>query len=97
MEAIAYFLAINALTLFLFLADKSLAMVGAWRISEGTILLSAAMGGSVGAKLGQWLFRHKTRKQPFVFLLNAIVLVHISMLAYVLQQQLSIAMKRRSV
>lgn len=89
MEALAYFLVINCLTLIFFLADKVLAMMGAWRISESTLLLAAMMGGSVGAKLGQWMFQHKTCKQPFVFFLNVIVAVHISMLVFALHRLLS--------
>eukprot|EP00923_Selenidium_pygospionis_P056637 GHVN01098853.1.p1 GENE.GHVN01098853.1~~GHVN01098853.1.p1 ORF type:complete len:172 (-),score=10.91 GHVN01098853.1:395-910(-) len=43
-----------------------------WRVSERTLLLLAAIGGSMGAKLAQRMVRHKTQKQPFGYLLSAI-------------------------
>ena len=39
---------------------------GARRIRERTLLLSALLGGGVGAFLGMWGFRHKTRHWYFV-------------------------------
>jgi uncharacterized membrane protein YsdA (DUF1294 family) len=46
-------------------ADKSAAARGAWRVPESTLHLLALAGGWPGALLGQQVFRHKTRKQPF--------------------------------
>eukprot|EP00923_Selenidium_pygospionis_P056639 GHVN01098861.1.p1 GENE.GHVN01098861.1~~GHVN01098861.1.p1 ORF type:complete len:145 (-),score=0.46 GHVN01098861.1:327-761(-) len=42
------------------------------RVSERTLLLLAAIGGSIGAKLAQRMVRHKTQKQPFGHFLSAI-------------------------
>ena len=55
-----YLSLINALALLLMLADKQRAKKHRWRIPESVLLASAALGGSLGALLGMWLFRHKT-------------------------------------
>ena len=60
-----YLSLINALALLLMLADKQRAQKPRWRIPESVLLASAALGGSLGALLGMWLFRHKTRKAKF--------------------------------
>ena len=56
-----YLSLINALALL----DKQRAKKHRWRIPESVLLASAALGGSLGALLGMWLFRHKTRKAKF--------------------------------
>ena len=60
-----YLSLINALAFLLMLADKQCAKKHRWRIPESVLLASAALGGSLGALLGMWLFRHKTRKAKF--------------------------------
>ena len=52
--------------------DKWKAKRGAWRVKERTFFLLAALGGSPGAILGMWAFRHKTRHWYFKFGLPAI-------------------------
>ncbi len=65
---------INLWTFLLFGIDKRRARRAAWRISEGTLLFWALVGGSAGAYAGRATFRHKTRKQPFVGQLHGIAL-----------------------
>ncbi len=70
MERVAFFvwigfLSINALSFAQFGFDKRRAESGLRRISEATLLQTAALGGWLGAYLGRAHFRHKTRKQPF--------------------------------
>ena len=78
MDAIyAYLLIINALSLLLMLADKIKAKKNAWRIPEATLLTVAALGGSLGATIGMYLFRHKTRKPKFSVGLPFILSVHV--------------------
>lgn len=60
-----YLLLINALSLLLMHRDKRLAIRKKWRISERTLLLSAAAGGSIGCLAGMYLFRHKTKHKKF--------------------------------
>ena len=60
-----YLLIINAAGLLLMLVDKWKAKKNRWRVRESTLLLIAALGGSVGSLLGMYLFRHKTRHLKF--------------------------------
>jgi uncharacterized membrane protein YsdA (DUF1294 family) len=60
-----YLLIVNADGLILMLIDKIKAKKNRWRISEATLMLMAAVGGSVGCLLGMYLFRHKTKHLKF--------------------------------
>ena len=59
--------------------DKWKAKRGAWRVKERTFFLRAALGGSPGAILGMWAFRHKTRHWYFKFGLPAILLAQLAL------------------
>ena len=60
-----YLLIINAAGLLLMLVDKWKAKKNRWRVRESTLLLVAALGGSVGSLAGMYLFRHKTQHLKF--------------------------------
>ena len=60
-----YLLIINAAGFLLMLVDKWKAKKNRWRIRESTLLLVAALGGSVGSLAGMYLFRHKTLHLKF--------------------------------
>ena len=60
-----YLLIINAVGFLLMLVDKWKAKKNRWRIRESTLLLVAALGGSVGSLLGMYIFRHKTLHLKF--------------------------------
>ena len=60
-----YLLIINALGFLLMLVDKWKARKNRWRVRESTLLLVAALGGSVGSLAGMYLFRHKTLHLKF--------------------------------
>jgi uncharacterized membrane protein YsdA (DUF1294 family) len=64
-NALAAFALVNLWTFMLFGLDKIRAEEGTWRVSEGTLLIWAFLGGTIGAYTGRAVFRHKTRKQPF--------------------------------
>jgi uncharacterized membrane protein YsdA (DUF1294 family) len=64
-NAFAAFALVNIWTFMLFGLDKIRAEQGTWRVSEGTLLAWAFLGGTIGAYTGRAVFRHKTRKQPF--------------------------------
>ena len=52
---------------------------GARRIRERTLLLSALRGGGLGAFLGMWVFRHKTKHWYFVVGVPAILAAQLAL------------------
>ena len=62
-------LAFNALVFLVYGFDKWRARRGGRRVPEAWLLLLAFAGGAAGAWLGVLLWRHKTRKPMFLFVL----------------------------
>ena len=81
-----YLLLINAAAFMLMLADKRKAIKNRWRIPERTLILSAALGGSIGALLGMYTFRHKTRHLKFTLGIPAILIAQISLAIWIFQK-----------
>lgn len=80
-----YLLIINALGFALMLADKVKARKNLWRIPESTLMLIAALGGSVGSLLGMYTVRHKTKHRKFTLGIPAILLAQIILAAVLLK------------
>lgn len=68
---------LNVATMIVYAADKRIAQSGKGgrRVPERTLLLLAFAGGCVGALLGMYLFRHKTKHLRFVILVPLAVLL----------------------
>lgn len=79
-----YLILINALALVLMLTDKQKARRGSWRIPEATLMGVAALGGTLGAIAGMYLFRHKTRHLKFRLGLPLIGMVQIGLIIFLL-------------
>ncbi|MBR5258931.1 MAG: DUF1294 domain-containing protein [Eggerthellaceae bacterium] len=77
-----YLLAINVVTFAVYGIDKFKAKRGMWRIKEATLLGLAVAGGSIGAILGMYLFRHKTKKPAFTVGVPLIILAQAAVLFY---------------
>ncbi len=60
-----YLIIVNAIAFLLMLADKRKAKKKQWRIPEKVLFGSAIIGGSIGAILGMYTFRHKTKHTSF--------------------------------
>lgn len=85
---VIYLLAVNLLAYLLMGIDKKRAREGRWRVSERTLLLTAAAGGSAGAALGMISFRHKTRHLKFTLGIPLILLAQAgAAVAWVLLRQ----------
>ena len=72
-----YLVFINAVAFLLMLIDKYRAKKNLWRIRESTLILVAALGGSLGELLGMYLVRHKTKHLKFSLGLPIILAVQI--------------------
>ena len=80
---LVYLIIINAAAFLLMLIDKQKAKRGAWRIPEATLMGVAALGGSIGAIAGMYVFRHKTRHVKFFLGLPAILIIQIALVIWI--------------
>lgn len=81
---LAYLLIVNAAAFLLMLVDKIKAKKNRWRIRESTLMISAAIGGSIGALAGMYTFRHKTLHRKFTIGIPAILALQIAAVVYIL-------------
>ena len=79
---LAYLLIVNAIAFLLMLIDKQKAKKKKWRIPEATLMSFAAIGGSIGALMGMYTFRHKTLHKKFTLGIPAILLLQIAAAVY---------------
>lgn len=76
----AFLLGINLSALIFMAFDKSLARKQQFRVPEKLIFVWALIGGSVGIFLGSQIFKHKTRKPSFNFVLLLIFAIQVFLL-----------------
>lgn len=81
---IGYILIINLTGFLSMYIDKKKAQKNAWRIKEGTLLIIAMLGGSVGSIIGMYKFRHKTKKLKFTVGIPTILITEIVLIVYCL-------------
>lgn len=79
---ICYIVVINLVSFMMFGIDKYKARRGQWRISEATLLAVAAIGGSLGARMGMKVWHHKTLHSKFRYGVPIMLLVHVALMAY---------------
>lgn len=63
---IAIFVIMSIVGFSLMWIDKRRAENKKWRIREATLFTVAFLGGGIGATLGMYLFRHKTKHKSFL-------------------------------
>ena len=80
-----YLIVINILTFAVYGIDKWKAKQDGWCISEATLLILAAIGGSIGALLGMKIWRHKTMHKKFKYGLPMILLAQIALIYLILK------------
>lgn len=72
-----YLFGINIATFMVMFTDKRRAIRNQWRIPEKTIFVLSFFGGALGALIGMYAFRHKTRHLSFRILLPAFLILNL--------------------
>lgn len=77
-----YILGINVIAFLVYGIDKLKAKRGKWRIPESTLLLLAAIGGSLGAWLGMKVWHHKTMHKKFQYGVPLLLILQLALGVY---------------
>lgn len=72
-----YLVIINIATVIIYGWDKLCAIKRWWRVPEITLLVFAAIGGSIGALLGMRIFHHKTLHLKFKYGVPVILMLQV--------------------
>lgn len=83
---LVYLLIINAAAFLLMLVDKYKARKNLWRIPEATLIGSAVIGGSIGAMLGMYTVRHKTKHLKFTIGIPVILALQIVLAVFLISK-----------
>ena len=70
---------LSSITFLFYGFDKAQAKAGGWRISEVVLHGLTLLGGFPGGWAGRWIFRHKTQKGFFTFILVISTTVHLGL------------------
>ena len=80
---VAYLIVINIISLIAFALDKIYAVGHSnRRIRISVLLLLSFIGGSIGALLAMYVFRHKTRKDYFVIGVPLTMIMQVFLIFY---------------
>lgn len=79
---VIYLLIINVVALIAYAIDKFKAQHNRWRIPEATLIIMAFLGGALGAFLGMYLFRHKTKHWKFRILVPLALVLWIAAIVF---------------
>lgn len=78
-SVIGYLAIINIVTFCLYGMDKSAAVKDKRRIPNRVLLALAAVGGSIGAWIGMYTFKHKTKKWYYTITVPVILILQITL------------------
>lgn len=79
-----YLIAINVVTLIVFALDKAFAIKHKFRIRIVSLLGLAFIGGSVGAIIAMYVFRHKTKKDYFTVGIPLIMVMQVVVIFFLM-------------
>lgn len=71
---------LNVVTFLAYFSDKMAGLLGSStpRIPEASLHILGLLGGWPGALVARHTFRHKTRKQPFVFVFWLVAAINVA-------------------
>ncbi len=82
---VIYLIVLHVITIILYAYDKRCARKASWRISEQSLLTATAIGGSFGAFLGMYIFRHKTKHKLFQIYVPVFMFVHMLLILIIIK------------
>lgn len=74
----------SGITFILYGFDKARARMGGRRVPEAVLHLLALAGGFPGGWAGRSVFRHKTNKASFLFVLSVSTAIHLGLVYWLL-------------
>ncbi len=81
-----WLIVISCITFGLYGFDKSRARTGGWRVPEKYLHWLALLGGFPGGWIGRSVFRHKTQKGIFLFVLAVSTIIHAGIIYWLFRQ-----------
>lgn len=79
---VIYICLISLVSVFVTVCDKKKAKKGAWRVSELTLIILSAAGGSLAMYLTMLLIRHKTKHVKFMLGIPLIMMFQAAVLLW---------------
>lgn len=79
-----YLIVLNILTFIMFGLDKKRSISNKYRLSVTFLLSLALAGGSIGAYLAMYSFRHKTKKLSFKYGVLSIMVCQVILYLYLI-------------
>ncbi len=79
MDRVLYYIfaIINIASFLLMFIDKYNAERKLWRVPEDTMFIFAIAFGALGIYLGMYIFKHKTRKPQFYYLMPVLAVIEV--------------------
>ena len=74
---ILFFVIVNVMAYLFMHIDKNNARNGRKRLSEASLLTTAAIGGSIGMLVSMYVLHHKTRKKKFKYGIPVILVLQV--------------------
>jgi uncharacterized membrane protein YsdA (DUF1294 family) len=74
----------SIITFLLYGYDKTQSKTGGWRVPEVVLHAMALAGGFPGGWVGRSVFRHKTKKGIFTFVLMVSTVIHLGLVYWLL-------------
>lgn len=88
---VLYLGTVNLIAFSLMGIDKRKARMRTFRIPEITLFSSAIIGGSIGAIIGMYFFRHKTKHWYFVYGMPLILILQIALVVVLIKMPIQIS------